>query len=281
MKQKRIWTTAALIVFCCAALVAARGDEIKIKGVIIGRTDETITVRTTESEDRVFALDDFTKVQLPRGLGLRKKQVSRTSLVPGLRVTVKSNRTDERGILVAKEINFNKSDLETAKVIQGALVPVEEKVEANREAIAANTEHIEANEEAVDRRFSDLAQYGVQHQLVVYFPSGSSDLSRNHRVALAQLATAANELQGYLVQVTGFADTTGDAARNQALSRERAEAVITYLVQACGVPPHRIVPAAAMGVSNPAASNETAEGRAHNRRAEISVLVNKGIRSGR
>lgn len=60
-------------------------------------------------------------------------------------------------------------------------------------------------------------------------------------------------------------------AMNQSLSRDRAEGVIQYLMQsATFAPRHIVAPGAmgAMGVSDPVASNETANGRAENRRVE-------------
>jgi OOP family OmpA-OmpF porin len=80
-----------------------------------------------------------------------------------------------------------------------------------------------------------------------------------------------------VIQVAAFADSVGNTASNQVLSKERAQAVVAYLLQECSVPVGRIVSPGAMGETNPAASNETASGRGENRRAEVKVLVNKGI----
>jgi hypothetical protein len=62
-------------------------------------------------------LTDDTKVQQPKGLGLRKKQMSATVLVPGLRVTV-DGVGDAQSRVVAKTINFDADDLEMAEAIQ-------------------------------------------------------------------------------------------------------------------------------------------------------------------
>ena len=64
---------------------------------------------------------------------------------------------------------------------------------------------------------------------------------------------------------------------NEQVSEDRAEAIVGYLVQQCNVPVHRIVAPGAVGEYHPAASNETKEGRAQNRRVEVKVLLNKGI----
>ena len=65
---------------------------------------------------------------------------------------------------------------------------------------------------------------------------------------------------------------------NTTLSQDRAQAVINYLVQQGGIKIRHITAPGAYGKeTDQAASNETASGRAENRRVEVKVLVNKGI----
>jgi len=58
---------------------------------------------------------------------------------------------------------------------------------------------------------------------------------------------------------------------------ERAQNVIAFLIQDCNVPVRHVIAPGAMGEAGPAATNETAVGRAENRRVELKVLVNKGL----
>lgn len=109
------------------------------------------------------------------------------------------------------------------------------------------------------------------------FAVGSSSISPEDLEELKKLAQKAIGLPGYIIEVKGFADASGNADMNEKLSRERAEAVIGYLIQQCNVPVRHVVAPGAMGESQPAASNESKEGRAENRRVEVTVLVNKGI----
>ncbi len=284
---------AVLLVFCCAWLTPAYGgDETTIKGLITERTADTLTVRTADGNQSI-TLTDSTKVQTPKGLGLRKQKMSWASLIPGLKVTVKAT-PDTDGKLTANTITFSKDDLQTASMIQAGLVPTEQKVGENRQNIAANKEaisvneaniaanraRISANEEEVSKRFSDLADYDVKGQVVVYFASGKSTIAQHDKDALSKLATDATKLTGYIIEVKGFADSTGNAAVNQTLSRDRAYAVANYLMQECNVAPRHVVSPGAMGISNPVASNETKQGRSENRRVEVKVLVNKGLISG-
>ena len=289
--MRKIAAFIVLLVCCAAVTVVCAQDEITVKGLITGRTADALTLQTDQG-NRGITLTDSTKVQTPKGLGLRKQQMSWTSLIPGLKVSVKGTSGTD-GNLVAKTITFSKDDLQTASMIQAGLTPTEEKVTANQVQIAANKEavgvneaniaankaQISANEEEVSRRFSELADYDVKQQTVVYFASGKSSISDQDKAALSKLASDATSLSGYIIEVKGFADSTGNAAANQTLSKDRAYAVVNYLMQTCSVPPRRIVSPGAMGISNPVASNETSQGRSQNRRVEVKVMVNRGVAS--
>ena len=117
-------------------------------------------------------------------------------------------------------------------------------------------------------------------EAVVYFATGSYAISDSDKAALSVLAASAIGTPGYIIQVKGFADSSGNAAMNQQLSMDRAQAVVAYLLQNCRVPLRHIVAPGAMGIADPAAPNETAEGRADNRRVDVKVLVNKGVAGG-
>jgi OOP family OmpA-OmpF porin len=282
---KRLRIFAGLLTFCWVASMSshAQGDKVKVKGLIIGRTGDAIVLKTTDGVSVTATLDDDTKVQQPKGLGLRKTQMSAAVLMPGLKVSVEGTSLDPTHVL-AKSITFDGDDLRTAEMIQAGLTPTEQRVGANQENIAANQQNIATNKAAVDanaaetsKRFADLSEYDTKDQLDLHFVSGSSEISEADQAALTQLAHNAVNLTGYMIQVKGFADSSGDAAMNQQLSMERAQNVIAYLLQNCNVPVRHIVAPGAMGEAVPVASNETKAGRAENRRVEVKVLLNKGL----
>jgi outer membrane protein OmpA-like peptidoglycan-associated protein len=282
----------------------AQGDKTKIKGLITARTGDMIVLKTTDGSSVTVTLDDDTKVQQPKGLGIRKKQLSAAVLIPGLKVSVDGTNQDATHVL-AKSITFDKDDLQTAEMIQAGLNPTAQQVaanqqnisenkdniaanqqgiEANKQGIAANQQNVAANKAAIDanavetsKRFSELSEYDIKDQLDIRFPSGSTKISPADQEALMKLAHSAVNLTGYLIQVKGFADSSGSAAMNQQLSMERAQAVIAFLLQNCNVPVRHIVAPGAMGEAAPVASNETKSGRAENRRVEVKVLLNKGL----
>lgn len=293
-KVQRIVTFQLVVCFLALMSVyAIANDMTKVKGLITGRTGETLVLKTADGNVTV-TLDDDTKVQQPKGLiGKRKKQMSAAVLIPGLKVSVEGTSSDPTHIL-AKSITFDADDLNTAQMIQAGLNPTEQQVSANQQNIAANKQNIEANQQNIaankqgieansaeiastNKRFSELSEYDTKADLNVLFPSGSTKVSASDQAALAKLAHDAVNLTGYIIQVKGFADSTGNAVMNQKLSAERAQNVIAYLIQNCNVPVRHVVAPGAMGISNPVASNETASGRAENRRVEVKVLVNKGL----
>ena len=294
-KPKVAYIAVLCSLFAGLAYGVSGGEKAKIKGVIATRTGETLVV-STGSGDVTVVLTDDTKV---------KK--SAAVLIPGLRVTVEGVG-DAQSRVVAKSINFDSQDLETAEAIQAGATPTKQAVKsnaqniaankqatetnaqgiaanqvqtaANKQEIAANQEQIDADQEkiqATTKRFSELSEYDVKGDLTVNFASGSSVVSANDKAALSKLAQDAVNLTGYIISVKGFASTTGGAAMNQKLSMDRAQAVMAYLIQNCKVPVRHIVAPGAMGTADPTAPNETAQGRAENRRAEVKVLVNKGL----
>ena len=305
MSSRRIGIAVSLLAMCLVSLGSAlAADKVKGKGVITLRSGSTLTVETDEGTTTVTVTSD-TKVQHPIGLGARKKQVGQEVLIPGLRL--KFEGTGDQNQVTAEKITFDQDDLSLAKVIQAGLNPTAQQqasnmaaYQANKEAtdaeiaanqaanqaaIAAAKQDIAANQASIDevaqstkKRFSELGDFIVKGEHTVYFATGDYSISGQDRNALADLAKNALAYpKGYVIQVAGFADSVGTAASNQVLSKERAQAVVAYLLQECNIPVGRIVAPGAMGETNPAASNETSSGRSENRRVEVKLLVNKGI----
>ena len=77
------------------------------------------------------------------------------------------------------------------------------------------------------------------------------------------------------INIVGHTDSTGSQELNMRLSRERATSVASYL-SGQGVSGARIS-SAGVGPSQPIASNDTAQGKAENRRVSVNILVSKGL----
>jgi len=311
MLSRRIALTACLLAVLALAVAPAfgfaGGDKVKDKGVITLRNGDTLTVKTSDG-DVTVTINADTKIQHPVGLtGVRKKQDSPDVLIPGLKLKFEGTGSDTQ--VVAKTIEFDSDDLALAQVIQAALNPTaleqakhgqqiaatQAATEANaaaieqaKQQIAATQQEIEANKASIDevaastqKRFSEMGEVVTKDQYTVYFATGDYSLSPEAKRSLANLAKQGlTYSKGWGISVAGYADSTGAAAANQVLSKQRAQAVVAYLLQDCGVPVGRILAPGAMGETNPAASNETASGRAENRRVDVKLLLNKGVAGG-
>jgi outer membrane protein OmpA-like peptidoglycan-associated protein len=289
MNRNRTGIALSVLAVCFLAstsLVAVAGaQEVEVKGFITTRTGETLVLKTSSGPATVVLTDD-TKVQQPTGVGIRKKNMSAAVLMPGLKVNVKGVADDQKRV-VAKSITFSGDDLRTAEMIQAGLNPTAEQVAANQQNINANKQNIAANKGAIDenareieetqKRFNSLTEFDVKAEQTVRFAVGSTKISAKDKEGVMKLAREAVNLTGYIIQVKGFADSTGNAAVNQKLSMERAQAVIAYLLQNCNIPVRHVVAPGAMGIADPVASNETSSGRAENRRVEVKLLVNRGL----
>jgi outer membrane protein OmpA-like peptidoglycan-associated protein len=297
----------ALFLLASVSAFGASGDKAGAKGMIIARAGETFVVKTADGNVTVV-LTDGTTTKDDRGLfGLEKQQMSSVVLIPGLKVDV-DGTSDDQGRVVAKTITVDGDDLETAEMVQAGLHPTAQQVSANVQAISTNQQNIGANQQNIEankvqlaaqkesietnqqiigenikdieantNRFMALSEYDVKGEATVKFKVGSSDIAAADQEELKKLAQTAAGLKGYIVEVTGYADSTGSAAINTKLSEDRAKAVVTYLFQQGGIPVRHIVAPGAMGEYGAAAPNETKSGRAENRRVEVKILVNKGI----
>ena len=82
--------------------------------------------------------------------------------------------------------------------------------------------------------------------------------------------------KGYVIEISGYADATGNVGRNRVINQQRADAVVRYLQENYDIPLRRIVTPFGYGVIRPVADNTTAAGRRQNRRVEVKILVNRG-----
>jgi OOP family OmpA-OmpF porin len=292
-RTRQIAIRLSILIAFLAISSAAFADE-HVRGVITGRaTDGSLMVRT-EDADVAVVLNENTKVR--ETSGMRSIKVDIPSLIAGLRVDVQGT-TQSTTRFLADRITFKRSDLKIARDIQAGLTPTNAAVQANsalidtnqqqnierfgqqERKIAASEEKIVATSgalEATNGRIANLDDYAVVDTMTVLFQNGRSTISSDSRARLRELAQKTKGLEGYSVQVEGYASAVGLDTLNQNLSRQRAEAVAAILEQN-GVPSTKMLPPAAMGVSDQVASNSTEQGQAQNRRAVVHLLQNRGI----
>jgi OOP family OmpA-OmpF porin len=112
--------------------------------------------------------------------------------------------------------------------------------------------------------FSDLLAKGT-----IRFESGLSTLDPDSAGLLDHMIETALRCPTLNIEIAGHTDADGPEGFNKALSEKRAEVVTDYLVKA-GLPASRFT-AVGYGSTQPVASNDTDEGKAHNRRIEFVV----------
>lgn len=256
------------------------GAKMKFKGVIIGRDADTFTIRDRSRTDYQVLLTDNTSIKTHGGFLRSGKKYPVTDLLRGLIVEVEG-RGDAQGQLVADKIRFNESDMRAAITSDTRVTPVEE----NQARLAGQMDELyavaaEARKEAgaANERISALDDYDVQETVAVTFKVNSAVLSPEARQQLDALAEKASTAKGFMIEVAGHTDSTGSDAKNFRLSQQRAESVVQYLAVNHKIPLRRFVTPMGYGKTESVADNTSAAGRAQNRRVEVKILLNRGLR---
>lgn len=259
--------------------VVSSGAKTKISGIIIRREADTFSVADDSNAETVVLLTDRTSVKSKGGFFRSGKDYGVTSLLRGLRVEVEG-RGNSDGQLVAEKVRFDSGDLKFAKVVDSRVAPVEEanKRLSGQVEEAGELSKLARNEAGkAHERISALDDYAVQDSIAVLFKVNSAVISAEDRRALDELAQKAAATKGYVIEIAGFADSTGNTARNRVLSQQRADAVVRYLQENHDIPLRRMITPFGYGDLRPVADNTSEEGRRQNRRVEVKILVSKGI----
>lgn len=234
----------------------------EVEGFISARNAEKVQVTTAGGTKTVVFLSEATKIKSSGGfLGASRNTLPAGSLLNGLPVSVKTVRWADG--LVASQIALKSKDLKTASMI--------------RNGTDQRFEEQTAATEALRGRIGDIDQYNVKGTTNVNFDTGKAVLSEQAKADLCTAATTANGMNNALLLVVGYTDSTGSEDFNQVLSEKRASKVVNYLQQACGWKPYRMLTPTGMSMADPAASNDTEEGKALNRRVAVNVLVSKSV----
>jgi len=290
-----------------------QGEKRKVQGVVSLRNGDTFKVRDPAGNETTVLLTSGTDVT---SHGFRKKDYPVTYIMRGLRLQAQG-KGDSDGNLVAEWVRFDEQDLRSAQSVEqtdelakeneariraaeAAAKQAEEQARIMQGQIRENTAlandaraKAEAAQRTADQAFKDAAlannringldDYETIRTISILFRVNSSVIDAAGRKAIDDAAEwakgekAKGNTNGWLVEVVGFADTSGNTARNRALSERRSKSVIQYLVGVHGLDLRRLVQPFGYGESRPVADNKTAAGRAKNRRVEIKILQNKGI----
>lgn len=269
-------------------------ETTKVEGVIVGRSGDIMIVEYLQGAELAFLLDDNTKVSQVGGLfKARRTDKSMAALIPGLKVKVEGSYNQSRQ-LVATSVKFKGDDLEQAQISEASnresrkqLEEHKAELEKQATALKEQNEQLQLHEsklaehkaqiEAAVARFGEMDDYYILDELTVHFANGKVKLDPKYEGPLLELATKAKVIDGYVIEVRGYASSSGSVSLNQKLSEDRANSVTNLLLQKGHLPLTRILAPGAMGEAHQIGNDKSAEGEAQNRRVVVRVLQNKAI----
>lgn len=290
--------------------VITSGAKMKVQGLILKQEGDGFRMKDQAGSELSVHVASNAKIEEKKSNPFRgSKKYTSAQLVRGLYVEVEG-RGDSSGGLTADKIKFSNDSLRVADTVNSTVVPVENRLGDAETRVAATEENAKrlsgqldelsqvanlakggaaAAQETADvavegvnktnDRISSLDDYDVKKSETITFKVGSWMLSKDAKTMLDDIATQAKGEKGFVIEVRGFASADGGENSNRTLSQKRAEAVMHYLAENHDIPLRRIVLPFGYGEAMPVADNTTLDGRKQNRRAEVSILVSKGLTS--
>jgi outer membrane protein OmpA-like peptidoglycan-associated protein len=285
----------------------ASGQKTKLRGAVVSSTGSSFVVQDDLSgAQTTVVVNDRTSIKTKGGFFGGGTKYAAANITRGLHVEIEG-RGDGTN-LVAEKVRFTDTDLRTARTLEANIVPVEGRVgtaegrigevEQNATRMSGQLDELAAvsnaaaggavaAQETADRavqgvqvaneRINSIDDYTPEQSIKINFKARSAVLTPDAKTSLDQVAEYAKNAKGYLIEVTGYAYESRDKNVNRRLSEQRAESVVRYLVENHNVPLRRILTPFGYGAMNPLNENKTRDERAENRRAEIRVLVNRGL----
>lgn len=206
-------------------------------------------LREVYGADRVIDQISVSNVVMPANWASHVQGV----LSPALKTVSKGElQIDGNTIAIKGEVASDPQRTELATQIASALNPT---------YLVKNQLHVAAAEQTLlDKTLANR---------IVEFESGSAKIAPAGQTLLDEMSTVLAQLKGRRVQIIGNTDSQGSHDSNVALSKARAEAVKSYLVQK-GLAADNLIPLG-VGPDHPVASNTTEDGRRRNRRIEFQL----------
>jgi OOP family OmpA-OmpF porin len=154
---------------------------------------------------------------------------------------------------------------------QQLVMRLEEQARA-REQLAQAEGLFNSDEALVFRQSNDI----VVRVIGLQFASGSAKLGNSNEALLKKLEQAIAIYPRSMLVIEGHTDSRGSDRINKRLSEQRAQAVANHIITKMRIPAHRLT-AVGYGAAKPIANNETAEGRAQNRRIDLLITPENGV----
>ena len=193
-----------------------------------------------------------------------KQAEARRRAAEEARLVEEARRKEEEQQRLAAELEAKRKAEEEA----AAKAAADARLAAAKAEEDARSAAQRAEADTCERLISDTVAQGV-----INFKRADWTLDASSKPTLDKLATIVNDCPACQISIEGHTDSEGIPERNNPLSERRAKAVSDYLAGA-GVDAARLS-TIGYGAERPIADNETAEGRAKNRRIEFKVIVER------
>jgi OOP family OmpA-OmpF porin len=200
-----------------------------------------------------------------------KKQVDPVSgRVDELTEVTKRNENAIKDVDARAQAGIQGVQAKTTEADEKAAAADRKALEAQQMAKSADTK-ISGVESGLNKKISNIDSYKPVENASVNFKFNEAELSDEAKAALDQLAGKVQGAKGYVLEIQGFTDSVGTESYNLGLSQKRSESVVRYLAQQHQIPLFRMY-ILGLGEAKQVEDNKTKEGRAANRRVEITVL---------
>jgi len=293
------------------------GEKARVTGTILSRDGDLVMVREKKSGNLVLVnLYEDTKIERRKGQFVfpRHPRMDVTAMVPGLTIEAEGVG-NTKGELDARKISFkpdvfaiemaeeqqiiaNQATTERAQTTADsgldkatAAESAAKKAQSAADEAQGAADQASADAQAagdlgvldaaavkmINQRVSELDDYQTIAETSIYFGDNTAGLDHVAKERLDQIANIASSLNGYMIEISGYASSPGSRKSTQALSEERAAAVADYLRETKNVPTRRILAPAGYGATHLFASSADPEDRPLDRRVDVKVLLNKAV----
>ena len=238
---------------------------------------ESDTMSSTSQDTKIrsaFTLAAASAFVIVFAVGCSSKNYVRSQTTPIIQQT---NNLDTK--TAADHRNIQDTDERAKTGIAGAQSAAntadQHALAAGQSADAANQSAQEAYNrvDSLSGVVANLDNYKQLSDVSVTFGFDKYVLTAADKQQLDDMAAGLTSARGYILALTGGTDSVGDASYNYQLSQRRADAVANYLQSKYNIPPHKFY-LVGIGKDQQVASDNTAAGRAKNRRVEIKLLSN-------
>jgi len=145
-----------------------------------------------------------------------------------------------------------------------------QNAQRSADGASASAQQARDSVDTLGRNVNGLVKYKMSKSGVVLFAVGQKNLDAAAKSALDDFAKGADGQDRFVIEVQGFTDKTGDAAFNDILSQERAEAVARYLANQHNIPLHNIT---LLGSGVATGEQTTRDERKQSRKVELRLLL--------